>query len=95
MTKWFIIMTTAILGSGMASGTPVDITPYLGDNWYGLYFNGEKVGYLLKSVSVTDAGEIEVLEDAHFMITMSGVKQDMSIYSKRSYAATGMPFHSF
>ena len=93
MTKWFIIMATSVLVSGMTFGTPVDITPYLGDNWYGLYFNGEKVGYLLKSVSVTDAGEIEVLEDAHFMITMSGVKQDMSIYSKRSYAATGELLH--
>ncbi len=92
MKKW-LVMTTLILGSGMAAGAPVEITPYLGESWYGLYFNGEKVGFLLKSVSVTDAGEIHVEEDAQFMVTMSGAKQDMSIYSKRAYASSGELLH--
>ncbi len=91
MKKW-LVMTTVVLGFGVAASA-MDITPYLGDNWYGLYFNGEKVCYLQKNVTVTDAGEIHVIEDAQFMVTMSGVKQDMSIYSKRAYAPSGELVH--
>mgnify|MGYP000169367347 CR=1 FL=1 len=88
MKKW-LVMTAILLGFGMAGAEPMNITPYLGDSWYGLYFNGEKVGYLLKRVDLSESGEVHVIEDAHFMITMSGAKQDMSIYSKRAYADTG------
>ncbi len=88
MKKW-IVMTLVLAGFGMAEGESLDISPYLGQCWYGLYFNGEKVGYLLKEIDELESGEINVIEDAHFMISMSGAKQDMSIYSKRAYAPTG------
>ncbi|MCK5861395.1 MAG: hypothetical protein KAH38_02855, partial [Candidatus Hydrogenedentes bacterium] len=88
MKKW-LVMTIVLVGFGMAEGEAMDMTPYLGQSWYGLYFNSEKVGYLLKEIGVSEDGNVFVVEDAHFMISMAGAKQDMSIYSKRVYAASG------
>lgn len=89
MKKWQITMTILLAG-GIALGEPVDITPFLGETWYGLYFNGEKVGYLFKQVSEEDGGDVSVVEDAQFMVTMSGAKQAMRMYSKRVYDAKGI-----
>ena len=88
MKKW-LFMTSLLVGAGFAFAETVDVTPFLGDSWYGLYFNGEKVGYLLKQVSRNDAGEVGVVEDAQFMVTMSGARQSMRMYSKRVYDAKG------
>lgn len=88
MKKW-LFMTSLLLGAGFAFAETVDVTPFLGDSWYGLYFNGEKVGYLLKQVSRNDAGEVGVVEDAQFMVTMSGARQSMRMYSKRVYDGKG------
>ncbi|NLN92829.1 MAG: transglutaminase domain-containing protein [Candidatus Hydrogenedens sp.] len=88
MTKWQI-MAGIIMTCSLVTAETLDITPYLGDNWYGLYFNGEKVGYLVKRITVNEREEVEVLEDARFRVTMSGAKQGMSIMTKRSYAKDG------
>lgn len=88
MKKW-LLMSTVIFACGISGAEIQDIRPYLGDSWYGLYFNGEKVGYLLKRVEMEGGDTVHVIEDAHFMVTMSGIKQDMRIYSKRSYALSG------
>lgn len=88
-TKKWLVMSIVLLGFGIAGAESLDITPYLGQSWYGLYFNGEKVGYLLKEINKEKAGEIHVIEDARFMISMSGAKQDMSIYSNRAYSTSG------
>ncbi|NLV46481.1 MAG: transglutaminase domain-containing protein [Candidatus Hydrogenedentes bacterium] len=88
MKKW-LLMTSLVAGTVIAFGETVDITPFLGTSWYGLYFNGEKVGYMEKVVSRNDAGETEVVEDAHFRVSMSGAKQAMRMYSKRVYNAKG------
>jgi len=88
MKKWFI-MTSLLVGYGIAFGEAIDVTPFLGDSWYGLYFNGGKVGYLLKRIERTASGEIEVVEEAEFMVSMSGARQSMSTRSKRIYDASG------
>ena len=88
MTKWQI-MAGIIMTCSLVTAETLDITPYLGDNWYGLYFNGEKVGYLVKRITVNEREEVEVLEDARFRVTMSGAKQGMCIMTKRSYAKDG------
>ena len=88
MKKWFI-MASLLMGYGIAFGEAIDVTPFLGDSWYGLYFNGGKVGYLLKRIERNASGEIEVVEDAQFMVAMSGARQSMRSYSKRVYDASG------
>lgn len=84
-----MVMCTVILGSGFTVAETIDVTPFLGDNWYGLYFNGEKVGWVLKQTTINTEGDVDVVEDAHFMVNMSGVKQAMRMYSKRVYRVQG------
>ncbi|HPU97770.1 MAG TPA: hypothetical protein PLO53_07425, partial [Candidatus Hydrogenedentes bacterium] len=47
-----------------------------GDNWYGVYMNGAKVGYSVHKIGVQD-GKITLTEDAHFSVIMSGTRQNM------------------
>ena len=76
--------------STLATAAPVlYIVPHLGSSWYGLYLNGIKSGYALTEVSKTEDGNICFLEDAHFKINQLGVKQDMHIVNRRTYAETG------
>jgi|LSQX01.1.fsa_nt_gb transglutaminase-like putative cysteine protease len=88
MKKW-LCMTILLLNGAMVFGQPLDITPFLGKNWYGLYFNGQKVGFMEKQIGRNENGVTEVIEDAHFKVTMSGAKQAMHMYSKRSYDSKG------
>ncbi len=87
--KTYLIMISILAGSGVTFGEVIDVTPFLGDTWYGLYFNGNKVGYLLKQVMKSDTEDIEVVEDAHFKVNMSGTPQAMHTYSKRIYDSKG------
>lgn len=66
---------------------PLDrIRQMAGENWYGVYMNGGKVGYSLNRVQILDdKQEIILTEDAHFLVTMSGVKQDMRLFTERAY----------
>lgn len=92
MTKWQLV-ACIMMSAGFAAADTLDVAPFLGDNWYGLYFNGEKVGYLVRRVSQNDEGLVEVLEDARFRVTMSEAKQNMSIMTRRCYAAKGDLIH--
>jgi hypothetical protein len=67
----------------------IDIRALVGKDWYGLYMNGQKVGYSLQETAVSDDGAVTLIEDARFKLNMVGIKQDMRIYSKRAYRADG------
>ncbi len=67
----------------------LDVRSLTGDNWYGAYLNGQKVGYALSSLSVDADENVSMIEDARFKITMSGVEQEMTIFVKRVYAKAG------
>ncbi len=77
-----------VLSRSLAAQVP-DIDALLGENWYGLYMNGQKAGYSLNKVSRDDKKRVHVVEDAKFHVSMSGTKQNMHIYSDRSYAEDG------
>ncbi len=72
-----------------AVGQAIDVSSYVGENWYGLYITGKKAGYSVSRVSVGDAGVVTVIEDATFKLNMAGIKQDMRVYGKRRYAPDG------
>ena len=72
-----------------AHGQDFDASRFLGEQWYGLYMTGQKVGYSSSNVSQAEDGSIVVVEDASFKLNMAGIKQDMSIYSKRVYEPGG------
>ncbi len=87
--KRVVFMVSLSLFSRLLVAQDLDAKSLVGDNWYGAYFNGQKVGYSLVSVKIERDETVSFIEDAHFKIKMSGVAQEMSIYAKRSYAKTG------
>lgn len=91
MTKKVLaaMFVSTLIFPRILAGLDVDIDSLAGKEWYGLYFGGEKAGYAMNEISVGDAGQIIIVEDARFMITMQGVRQDMRIFSRRTYEAEG------
>ncbi|HNR36014.1 MAG TPA: transglutaminase-like domain-containing protein [Candidatus Hydrogenedentes bacterium] len=67
----------------------LDVRSLVGEDWYGLYLNGQKAGYSINSVSVDENEQAAVSEDAHFRVKMSGQHQDMRICMRRLYAKDG------
>ncbi len=88
MRKMFAIMLAA--ATGAAAALDVELEELAGKSWYGLYFNGEKAGYAVTEIAVDDDGVITVMEEARFMISMAGARQDMRTYVQRIYSPEGV-----
>jgi len=85
----FIIMVSLSLFPRLMVAQDLDVKALVGEDWYGLYMNGEKVGYAVEEVAIEADGTVRVGEDAHFAIKMSDVKQDMHILVNRLYKPEG------
>jgi hypothetical protein len=66
-----------------------DPKPYLGENWFGLYMNGAKIGYSSSNVTVDSEGLIHSEENAIFKLNMAGIKQEMAFKTQRIYGKDG------
>lgn len=89
------MVSLLLMLGGMLSLTAPDDVPLVwirqiqGENWYGVYMNGGKVGYSVNRIQLfDDRQEIVLTEDAHFLVTMSGVKQNMQLFTERTYNLT-------
>lgn len=78
------ITITSILGA-----PDMNLSDFVGEQWFGLYLNQNKVGYMYQKVMITDDGNLLLTEEGTFKINMSGVKQDMKISSARTYSNSG------
>ncbi len=87
--KRVVLMVTFMLFPRLLTAQSLDLSQLEGENWYGLYLNGQKSGYSMHSVERGDDGTVNVIEDARFRLNMSGVPQDMRMYAKRTYAPDG------
>ena len=87
--KRVILMVSLSLFPRLLVAQDLDVASLAGDNWYGAYLNGQKVGYALNSLSIGDDGTVSLVEDASFRLTMSGVDQQMNVYVKRIYGKSG------
>ena len=87
--KKALLMASIFIFPRLLVAQDYDIDSMLGETWYGLYLNGEKAGYACNRVEKNDAGNAVLIEDARFRINMAGARQDMHIYSERTYARTG------
>ena len=87
--KRFILMVSLSLFPRLLVAQELDISSLVGQTWYGVYMSGQKSGYAVNNVVKKDDGSVMVSEDAQFRITMEGVKQDMRIFSERTYAPDG------
>lgn len=87
--KRVIVMSLLLLIPRALVAQPVDVDALTGEWWYGLYLNGQKAGFEHSEIRKTPAGDVVVVEDAQFQVSMAGAKQNMSIYSERTYGADG------
>ena len=87
--KRLILMVSLSLFPRLLVAQELDISSLVGQTWYGVYMSGQKSGYAVNNVVKKDDGSVMVSEDAQFRITMEGVKQDMRIFSERTYAPDG------
>ncbi len=67
----------------------IDIDSLLGEEWYGVYMNGQKTGWFKSEVTKNDNGSVEFNEEVVFRIKMLGNSQEMQSTSKRVYSADG------
>ncbi len=82
-----VFLVVFITFPSIASG--IDLQSIEGTTWFGLYMNGQKVGYGFNTLDIADNGSVSVIEDASFKLNMVGMKQDMRIHSERLYAEDG------
>jgi len=87
--KKVILMASLILFPRLLVAQELDLASLAGEDWYGLYLNGKKVGYSMASVAVGEDGAVTVVDDACFRLSMMGVSQDMRMFAKRYYGADG------
>ncbi len=82
-------MVSLSLFPRLLAAQDLDIKAMVGEDWYGLYFNGQKAGYASEVVAIEDDGAVRVKADACFMLRMGGIQQDMRIFVNRFYAPEG------
>lgn len=83
------VMITVFLFPRLLAAQALDFSALEGEQWFGLYMNGQKSGYAVNNVEVQSDGSVVVSEDARFRMTMLGIRQDMRILSTRTYSADG------
>lgn len=88
MKRWFGL-AAIVLCARLLAAQSLDVAKFVGEDWYGLYLNGQKSGYMKTAVSQEKDGTIVVVEDAQFKMLMQNVRQDLRTFSKRVYAADG------
>lgn len=82
-------MVSLSLFPRLLAAQELDVASMVGEDWYGLYLNGQKAGYSRNAVEIEEDGAVVVVDDARFKTNMVGVRQDMEIYSKRTYEPAG------
>ncbi len=66
-----------------------DLKSLVGEDWYGLYFNGQKAGFAKESVTLAKDGSLTMSEEVQFRIKMSGNDQNMQLRASRVYGPDG------
>lgn len=84
-----LLLTIGIITTNILGTNDMDLSKFAGEQWFGLYLNQNKVGYMCQSITIDQDGKLHFIEDGTFKMNMSGVKQDMKISSIRTYAKSG------
>ena len=89
-TKLSVLQTVLMLlcATAIAQET-IDPARFVGERWFGLYLNKGKVGFMQQAITTGENGQVYFKEDGTFRMNMSGVKQEMTVNSVRTYARTG------
>ncbi len=89
MKKALVMIVSIALFPRLLVALEVDLEDLAGKQWYGLYLGGEKAGYASNELVIEEDGDIVFTEDARFAISMAGMRQDMRVFSQRTYNEEG------
>ncbi len=78
-----------VCASTLARAQAIDLSKIVGTSWYGLYMNGQKIGFAKSSIDLLDDKSVRVVQDATFRLAMVGMKQDMKAVTTRMYSPDG------
>ena len=87
--KRVLLMLSVLLFPKLLVAQDFDVESLFGEEWYGLYMNGQKAGYATTDFRKDEEGRYVVSEEAKFQLNMAGIKQDMSTSTTRIYGADG------
>jgi len=87
--KKVLLMVTLSVFPRLLVAQELDIQSLLGERWYGLYMNGNKVGHVRSAVSQQSDKRVIIEEDADFSVSMGGTPQKLSVRTKRVYEPEG------
>ncbi len=87
--KRALLMASMLLIPRLLIAQELDVDGLLGQDWYGLYFNGKKAGYAVTTLEKDDEGNVTSREDCSFRINMVGVPQEMELHVARVYGPGG------
>jgi hypothetical protein len=88
-TRLWLAALAALLALPAFSAPQALYDSLLGEDWYGVYLNGKKAGYARNQMVKNPDGGYTISEDARFLVSMAGAKQDMHIATERTYGADG------
>ena len=91
--KRALLMISLTLFPRLLVAQELNITSLAGEDWYGLYLNGQKAGYAVSKLTIDAGGRVEVSQDAQFKVNQGGVPQDIRMKESRVYAADGSLIH--
>jgi hypothetical protein len=87
--KKVLVMISVTLAARLVVAQEPNIDSLMGEDWYGLYMNGQKCGWAMSRLSRSDTGEVIALDDAQYQLSMFGAKQELRTRSERTYAMDG------
>ena len=87
--KRVVLMVCVALFPRLLAAQDIDLNALAGEDWYGLYLNGQKSGFAVETLTVQDDGSVVLREEVHFRLRMMNRKQDLSTSAERFYGPDG------
>lgn len=82
-------MISLSLFARLLAAEELDLRSLVGEDWYGLYMKGQKVGYAVNMFALGDDGAATLTEEMEFRMNMGGIRQDLHLSSRRVYSPSG------
>lgn len=87
--KRALLAAVVLLAAIPAGAQAIDISELEGTTWFGLYMNGQKIGFAKSSVDSMDDASVRFLQDVTFRLNMVGMQQEMKALTTRRYSEEG------
>ncbi len=87
--KKALLMISLSLIPRLLTAQEISLEALAGEDWYGIYFNGQKSGYAESTLRIAEDGSVHVSMDAFFKVSQSGKPQDIRMLDSRVYAPDG------